>query len=575
MIRTKTGTLVTEWLYSASCSPSRLHLYDREDWKLLEVTLTAPAVSEEKLQALVKLDQDLGEVLHKDPKEALDRARTLVPSAILDKDDIAGVKACILIDAGHDLGDLEAVAEGVKIVRRLREVRPDVLTYGYNLANGLTALSAVEPTEDPSRYLETMATRREARALFQEIVDGSAGAAFGARELAARAKTNQANLLKDSFRWLEAYEGYMTAVALDPANPVASTGAAKILQWIAARGMGPREHLLGLASRLAKLGRAAAEAAGRFDGEYGEKIFAGLDGIEGAPIEMDLSQADSYTRFVASHSLALSPTVEGLHPSVERWDCLQIRSIRQELADTTARPPLIYGMFNVLKADYLAARWIAYQALEGAPPESARYTDTLDYANYGIRSSLLTLAQRAAIDVLDRVAVAATEYLKLGPAPSGQRIYFWNRWHLDPRAGQLMWQPEIEMEISDGNLALVALAELAEDFGKQHGFLWSKKDARNASTHRFTILHEIGEEGGRPSDYVLHQNADAFEMEAVDSMQVARAAIFYLYEVIAAREGRLEREGRPTFPMFVPWHDWMRGEGLEDSEDPDRTGAVT
>lgn len=45
------------------------------------------------------------------------------------------------------------------------------------------------------------------------------------------ALTNQANLLKDSFRWVEAYDAYAAALKHDPTNAVALSGISNIIRW--------------------------------------------------------------------------------------------------------------------------------------------------------------------------------------------------------------------------------------------------------------------------------------------------------------------------------------------------------
>jgi len=37
-----------------------------------------------------------------------------------------------------------------------------------------------------------------------------------------------------------------------------------------------------------------------------------------------------------------------------------------------------------LKSDFLAARWIAFEAIYSTAPETGKYLDTLDYATYGV-----------------------------------------------------------------------------------------------------------------------------------------------------------------------------------------------
>jgi LA2681-like HEPN len=111
----------------------------------------------------------------------------------------------------------------------------------------------------------------------------------------------------------------------------------------------------------------------------------------------DLSAANDYQRFVAKHWLALAPTTEGLDLAMPRWDSLRVESISEPMATEHGVPPL-FAMFNVLKSEYLTARFLAYSALSGKIPESGNYSDTLDYTCYGIRTSLLRLSQQLVMD---------------------------------------------------------------------------------------------------------------------------------------------------------------------------------
>jgi hypothetical protein len=147
-------------------------------------------------------------------------------------------------------------------------------------------------------------------------------------------------------------------------------------------------------------------------------------------------------------------------------------------------------MLNVMKSDFLAARYLAYQALSGTFPESGLYLDTLDYAVYGVVQSMLSLAQRACIDVLDKVAVATTDYFAIPGSP--RVVYFTNRWFADSQKGQpLVWHPSLRPHIDKGNTAMIALAEISLDLG-EGGALHRKKAFRHSSTHRFTVLHDLG-----------------------------------------------------------------------------------
>ena len=68
-----------------------------------------------------------------------------------------------------------------------------------------------------------------------------------------------------------------------------------------------------------------------------------------------------------------------------------------------------------------------YRSKKGSCRKRAPDVDTLDYARYGIKQSLLVLAQKAAVDVLDKVAAAANVDLKIGGDP--QAVSFGTCWH--------------------------------------------------------------------------------------------------------------------------------------------------
>jgi len=217
-------------------------------------------------------------------------------------------------------------------------------------------------------------------------------------------------------------------------------------------------------------------------------------------------------------------------------------------------------MFNVMKSDFLAARYLAFQALSSKIPESGLYTDTLDYATYGVQKSMLTLAQRACIDVLDKVAVATTEYFQI---PGGTNtIYFSNRWFAERKAGQpLKWHEALRPHIEQGNTAIIALSELSLDVNKG-GSLHQKKAFRHSSTHRFTVLHDLGCNPSRESIHVEHSGLEEFTAVLIESLQLARAAILYFVEVIAINESNKSAGKGLVMSLEVPSHHHIRGEDV-------------
>jgi hypothetical protein len=211
-------------------------------------------------------------------------------------------------------------------------------------------------------------------------------------------------------------------------------------------------------------------------------------------------------------------------------------------------------MFNTLKAGYLVARRLAFDAIEDRrKPDTGFYTDTLDYALYGTQPATLLLAQRAALDVLDQIAVALNEYLSVGLAAHVVNYSaFWRE------KDAPIWRPQLLDEIAKGNYALIALGELAEDLSAE-GFLHRKRQARNASTHRFTVLHDMVTDAWRASPAVRHEQLEKFQGETLETLQAVRGAILYFVEAMVLREHRHHDPGRFVGSLYLPSHHWIRG----------------
>jgi hypothetical protein len=221
-------------------------------------------------------------------------------------------------------------------------------------------------------------------------------------------------------------------------------------------------------------------------------------------------------------------------------------------------------MFNVMKADFLAARLLAYKAISEKADESGIYSDTLDYALYGIDQSFLLLAQRSCMDILDKIAIATSEYVGI----SGKGIYFSNRWFGDKKkGGGLQWHPLLESAVLAGNTALVALAKMALDV-EAGGALHQKKSLRHASTHRFTVLHDEGCTPSRESPLVEHYAVRDFTVQLISSLQLARAALLYFVEMVALEEARKQQLAGITVPIVVPSHHWIRGLDDQKNDEP-------
>ena len=123
------------------------------------------------------------------------------------------------------------------------------------------------PSQRRYRFLILHLLRQRRQVHLQEYQSQQAGSG-----IKARAKTNQANLLNQSFRWLEAYELYQEAIRLDPRNVIATSGAVKVLLRAANRRLGHSKILKALGARYLRLFHKHQSLLAEYGGSHAEKM---------------------------------------------------------------------------------------------------------------------------------------------------------------------------------------------------------------------------------------------------------------------------------------------------------------
>lgn len=120
---------------------------------------------------------------------------------------------------------------------------------------------------------------------------------------------------------------------------------------------------------------------------------------------------------------------------------------------------------------------------------------------------------------------------------------------------------KVEKAIRGGASALHGLVELAEDYGSSEGILRSQKELRNAGTHRFVVLHDIGDlTQSRQAPEIEHHRREPFTQEVLRALRVARSAIQMLALSISQHEqGLAQRASGLVGSLIVPDHNWIRG----------------
>lgn len=479
----------------------------------------------------------------------------------------------LAINAASDLGDVSlleaAIVQAELGLEAVSPGQPLFFQLQYNIANATVTICDLGFPTDALReewepkLIDNRAANRErlrtVRTQFFEI--GTSDVADA--QTRSSALCNLANMLDHSGRWAEAYDFYLRALDAHPENGNAAGNLAQLLAARIQSGVGQAGHIAAVYDMYVALAKelregtiefASATVADKWDQlvetESLGHLSHGIDDANAVDIE--------YRLWVAENRLALSPAVEGLGTDDARWDSATI----ERLYGVTSGDmnPRIFGEINVLKSDFLVARRLAFEGeiavldgLEQAPEDSGLYVDTLDYSLYGTQYSKLLLAQRSALDVLDKTAVVANEHFKVGDTP--RKIHFRGFW----ADAQASLRPRL-VKGPGRALPAFALAELAYDM-ENAGMYADSQALRNAGTHRIVhaaLLDPTGVTEESRSTIGIFHLLDS----TILALQVTRSAFLYLVDLVAAWNQPEDHQG--TY-VEIPTAFYMDAPTFEDA----------
>jgi len=522
-------------------------------------------MSKDKIKLLYKLRNE-------DPKAAL----TFL-SELGDSPDEKLAAAIVRIDCGGAMENYSTVSQGVDEIEELIEMADPAAALSYNLANGLQVRSRLGCGPQSPVTGRSFEDRFNARVHFGNVMRDRCASS----ELRSQALTNIGILFLETNRWVEALDSFQSALEMFPKNGVAAYQEMRRLLKLAVlfeskiesyQTYGHVDAILERARQLSEVVLANEDTIVHLAG--GEILTtvrqAALDAakIIARPEE---KIENPYFAFIADQCLALSIHCSVHEYSSSRFDLLTIPSISGQKSDEH-RIPEIFAMINVMKSDFAFARQVFFEVLgehDVSTPffETGKYADTLDYAAYGVRFSALTIAQRIALDILDKIAVAIACYLGVKDA---SRTSFFTVWHQRRKKNKpLKLNEEIRAAFNSGNPGLLALYNIFHDISKDHslgcGFMEAHKSYRNASTHRFSVLHDdmLPNDFSSQSQAVDHVDIQRFELLTLDSLKLVRAAMFYFVDMINFAENAKPSDDETiVVQSTVPDHDYIRGRQL-------------
>lgn len=503
-----------------------------------------------------KLHAHLDHLLNTDPDLAVTQARQ-IDLDTPDRLNWMNLRASILVDGGVMTQQQDAIEEGLTLFQELHSVHPTT-EVTYNLANALVA--AAGHPQAVSRWLHHQERNREHRAQARQCFWKVGQDVDAESSLRTQAWTNLANQFSNSLRLGEAHDARLTALVIDPENGVAAYRAARDLLWLFDQG-GCSDLTRIEAIMLAKIAQRHEDRIVEYAGAQAAREISAFAKKLGDPPPRS-PNTDPFITWVETERLTLAPAVELVDPTLGKLDWLMLPGILEREHGAAATPPPLFAMFNMIKSDFILARDLAWRAVdESVWPKTGRFSDTLDYAAYGPDTSALIFAHRTALDLLDKVAVTANHYFELGQSPI--TVSFATLWRgvRDKLTGVRPLTTKVEAVIQGGAKALYGLVELAEDYASEEGILRLQKDLRNSGTHRFVVLHDLGDPASsRQAPEVQHHHREQFTQEVLSALRVARSAIQMLALAITQHEkGLAQREGGLLGEMIVPDHDWIRG----------------
>ncbi|MCY4436750.1 MAG: LA2681 family HEPN domain-containing protein [Chloroflexi bacterium] len=480
---------------------------------------------------------------------------------------------CAYVEVGGQLKSVDLVDKGVRILSELDPKRS--ATISYNLANAKSQLWKIAVNQNglSTAWLEMRCQLRDSRKLYESVAnDDNADI-----EQRLKAFTDWGNSYDNQGRYLDALDCYDQALRLDPSYGMA-LGNRGMALFFAAPLMGEHQShiLLEAATNLdaaIENEKSVLNSGGRQALEVFEKCRAYISTPSGTPLKPKNNRqtlSDSHLNWCLNNRFFLHISPDCIREDSDVLDPLSFREISFSLKEPRISPdgePLkaakeILGAFNAIKQDYITARYLTWLTSEIPIPfqdhvqsitKRAFFWDTLDYASWGVEPGIATIALKAAVDVLDKVAVFVHLYLRSNRNVRSVNFatlpYKNNKGtELEPALANALRTPA-----GNWNSGLIALIDLSSELEeKSQSHLRKFLQYRHAATHRFFVIHSEG--APVSSEWSEHVSWSDATKDLLCLLKVARRAVLYLTQMIHLHEADIKpRCSGTSYPMTIPF----------------------
>ncbi|MDD5742307.1 MAG: LA2681 family HEPN domain-containing protein [Candidatus Peribacteraceae bacterium] len=262
--------------------------------------------------------------------------------------------------------------------------------------------------------------------------------------------------------------------------------------------------------------------------------------------EKGKGKEDPYISFCREHHLFLNFSLKNIGCQ-SIYDTVEPSSIVVPIMDNTIQK-LIDRPINEIKEKYVTSRLLFYEGTQlsnALLDEMTVFSDSLDYAVYGVESGKIKMALEGAFNVLDKIAILLNNYMNLGI--SERRVSFTHLWYTNQEKDRGLSQKIIDTK----SHRLYGLYDLARDFGEDPSFN-RLKQMRDLSTHRYLVPHvEMIDAKAEPEGEAYHVYYPDLAKDALYLLKTARNALIYSISYINEAESqKAKHRTGMVAPMF-------------------------
>jgi len=239
----------------------------------------------------------------------------------------------------------------------------------------------------------------------------------------------------------------------------------------------------------------------------------------------------TYRSWCLDNILFLNPLNDVEKASVAAHDILHL----PDFITAINEHPIVIGMFNELKQEFVSARWMLWEGIHSRKPHfsdrEVLLYNTLDYSSYGLSIEKVKFAFRTSYSILDKIAYFLNHYLALS-IPE-KRVSFRTIWREKDNG------PVRDRFAKSENWPLRGLFWLSKDLFEEDIRDTMEPDARalaelrNHLEHKYVKVHEmllppmsVGDPFHDTLAYAITRSD--LEQRTLRLMQLVRAALIYL-----------------------------------------------